>query len=100
MRIVNDLVAVRKTGRMSQEKLASAAGLTRMTVNKIETGTVDPQLSTVLALARALGLELMLVPTEMRAALEAFVRSGGRVLGQPTGASAPPSVVDQVLGRP
>ncbi len=99
MSIIDDMESVRKAGHLNQDQLAAAAGIARMTVNNIATGKVDPRLSTVEALARALGLELMVVPKEMRSTLESFVRSGGRVLGQPTGASAPPSVVDQVLGR-
>jgi hypothetical protein len=43
-------------------------------------------------LARALGLELMLVPKSLSEEVQSFVRSGGKMLGQPMGASAPPSL--------
>lgn len=68
-----------------------------MTVSRIESG-YDPKLSTVYELARALGMELMLVPQGLRTELESFVQSGGRMLAQPPGSGAPKSVV-QLLGE-
>lgn len=100
MSLLKDLVAIRQAHQLSQTALAQKAGLSRMTVNKIETGTVDPQLSTLEELARALEVELLVVPKSLRAEVAAFLQSGGRYLGQPIGAEAPPSVVDQVLKRP
>ncbi|MEO7497571.1 MAG: XRE family transcriptional regulator [Massilia sp.] len=54
-------------------------------------------MSTLLALARALGLDLMLVPASLRSDLEQFVQSGGRFLGQPAGIGTPQSLVDTLL---
>lgn len=68
-----------------------------MTVQRIEAGKIDPRLSTLLVLARTLGLDLMLVPKGLRPELENFVQSGGRLLGQPSGVGAPPSLVDVLL---
>ena len=48
-------------------------------------------------MARVLGLGLMPVPTALRPTLEDFVRAGGRLLGQPAGIEAPPSIA-QSLG--
>ena len=70
-----------------------------MTVQRLEAGTIDPRLSTVMVLARALGLDLMLVPAALRPEVEGFVQSGGRVLGQPSGVAAPPSIVDTLATR-
>jgi transcriptional regulator with XRE-family HTH domain len=42
----------------SQMKLASAAGLALMTVNKLENNNADPNWSTVIKLARALGVSV------------------------------------------
>lgn len=67
-----------------------------MAVLKIETGATDPRLSTLHELARAMGMELMLVPSVLRPDLEAFIRSGGKVLGQPAGVDAPLSMVDEL----
>jgi transcriptional regulator with XRE-family HTH domain len=92
MSLIAELSAARKAKSLTQDDVAAAAGLTRMTVQRTETGSIDPRLSTVQEIARALGLEIMLVPQALREPLQAFVRSGGRVLGQPAGAEAPPSV--------
>jgi DNA-binding XRE family transcriptional regulator len=96
MSVVDELVATRKAADRTQEDLADSAGLTRMTVQRMESKKLDPRLSTVLELARALGMDLMLVPRNLRPDLEAFMRSGGKSLGQPPGADAPPSVVDTI----
>lgn len=93
MSIVQDVENTRKAASLTQDELAQRAGVSRMTVSRIEAG-MDPRLSTLQELARAMGMELMLVPRALRPEVEGFVRSGGRVLGQPAGAGAPPSVVD------
>lgn len=67
-----------------------------MTVQQIEAGSKDPRLSTLTVLFRALGLELVVVPSELRTTVEDFIRSGGRVVAQPSGVGAPRSVIDQV----
>ena len=94
MSIVTELINARKATRLTQAELAARAGLSRMTVQRIEAGDIDPRLSTLLEMARVLGMELMMVPAELRPDVEGFLRSGGRVIGQPAGASAPQSVVD------
>jgi len=96
---VQELVRLRKAHGLNQRELAKAAGLPRATVSKLETGALDPQLSTLTAYARALCVEFRTVPPALRGELEAFVRSGGRWLGQPTGVGAPRSIVDEILGR-
>ena len=62
MSIVSQLIALRKAQRLTQAELAERAAMTRMTVQRIESTGTDPRLSTVEELAKALGLELMLVP--------------------------------------
>ncbi len=98
MSIVQDLENTRKAASLTQEELAKRAGVSRMTVSRIEAG-MDPRLSTLQELARAMGMELMLVPRALRPEVEGFLRSGGRVLGQPVGAGAPKSLVD-LLDKP
>jgi transcriptional regulator with XRE-family HTH domain len=93
MSIVTDLENARKAQGITQAALASRAGLSRMTVQRTEAG-LDPRLSTLQEMARAMGLELMLVPRVLRSEVEGFVRSGGRMVGQAPGAGAPRSVVD------
>ncbi|AJE99865.1 XRE family transcriptional regulator [Pandoraea apista] len=94
MSLMESLVVARKDAAMTQAELADRAGLSRMTVQKVESGALDPRMSTVLEMARALGLEPMLVPASLRQEVEAFLRSGGKYLAQPSGISAPPSIVE------
>jgi transcriptional regulator with XRE-family HTH domain len=93
------LQAARREAGLTQEGLATLAGLTRMTVQRLESGKLDPRFSTLQELARVLGLDIMLVPSPLRKELEGFVRSGGRVLGQSPGVDAPPSLVDVLTRR-
>lgn len=96
-KIVEELQMARKAAALTHEELAQRAGLNRMTVQRTEAGKIDPRLSTLLVLARTLGMDLMLIPTSLRPELEDFVRAGGRYLGQPSGIGAPPSLVDELL---
>jgi transcriptional regulator with XRE-family HTH domain len=50
------LKRLRVTKKMSQAALAKRAGLTREYVNKLEAGKQDPSLTTMSALAKALGV--------------------------------------------
>jgi transcriptional regulator with XRE-family HTH domain len=86
----------RRAASLTQQQLAERAGLARMAVQKLEAGSVDPKLSTLEVAARSLGMELMLVPAALRPELEAFVQSGGKLVGQPAGVAGPKSIVDVV----
>jgi len=97
--IAAELETVRKASGLTQEQLAVKAGLNRMTVQRLESGTLDPRLSTVLEMARAMGMELLLVPQSLRHEVYGFIRSGGRALAQPAGADAPASVVDVLASQ-
>ncbi|AKC70699.1 transcriptional regulator [Pandoraea oxalativorans] len=98
MSFMEPLISARKDAGLTQAELADQAGLSRMTVQKMESGALDPRMSTLLETARALGLEPMFVPAALRQEVEAFLRSGGKYLGQPSGVSAPPSIVDTLRG--
>ncbi|WP_354001624.1 helix-turn-helix transcriptional regulator [Caenimonas aquaedulcis] len=95
-----ELEGARKSSHLTQAELAQRSGVNRMTVGRIEAG-FDPRLSTVQELARAMGMEIMLVPRDLRAEVEGFVRSGGKLVAQPPGVGAPRSVVDLIeIGKP
>ncbi len=47
---------IRQAKGLSQAELAKRAGLSREYINKIEAGKYDPPLSTITALAEALGV--------------------------------------------
>ncbi|MFT3815142.1 MAG: helix-turn-helix transcriptional regulator [Acidovorax sp.] len=94
--LIPSLALARKAARLTQAELAERAGLARMTVQRLEGGSLDPRLSTLQELARTLGLDLIAVPSSLRPGLEAFIQSGGRFLAQPEGVDAPPSVVERL----
>ena len=95
--LADQLATARRAAGITQSELAKKAGLSRTTVQRIEAGAVDPSVGTLLSLARVLGLEPLLVPSWLRQETVNFIRSGGKVLGQPPGLGAPLSIVDELL---
>lgn len=53
MTTIEQLRELRRLSGLTQSELAQKAGLTRMAVQRIESNTSDPRLSTVQCLARA-----------------------------------------------
>ena len=102
--LINDLAhalqEARRAAGLSQADLAERAGVSRMTVQKLEAGAIDPRVSTIVVLVRALGLDLLLVPAALKSTMVEFLRAGGRAVGQPAGVGAPPSIVDVVTRAP
>ena len=94
--LISTLAQARKAARITQADLAARAGLSRMAVQRTETGDVDPRFSTLQEMARVLEMDLIAVPSALRAELQAFIQSGGKYLAQPEGADAPPSIVDKL----
>lgn len=80
--LITTLALTRKTVRMTQAELAERAGLSRMAVQRTETGDVDPRFSTLQEMARVLGMELIAVPTALLPQVQALL--------QPAEALAPP----------
>ena len=76
--IIEELVAARRGAKLSQRAVGQKIGLAQSHVSKIERGTVDPQLSNVLEIARALGQEILLVPRQLLPAVQALRRSFSR----------------------
>ena len=62
--------------QLSQQKLAGKLGLRQRQISDLERGTTDARLSTIQNVARALDLELMLVPRHLISAVEALQRAG------------------------
>jgi transcriptional regulator with XRE-family HTH domain len=72
--LIAALAAARHRGGLSQRALANKVGLAQSHISKIERGAVDPQISSLIEIARVLGLELSLVPTQLVPALGALIR--------------------------
>ena len=97
--LVQQLVLAREAKKFTQTTLAQESGLSRMTVVRTELEQIDPRLSTILLMARSLGLDLVLVPKELKQSLEQFIQSGGKYVGQAPGIDAPLSIVDTLLNK-
>lgn len=73
----------RTTRGLTQRALGDRVGLPQSHVSKIEQGIVDLQLSSLAELARALDLEIRLVPRPLLSAVDGVIQS----LGKPVGSS-------------
>jgi transcriptional regulator with XRE-family HTH domain len=67
-------IAARLRAGLSQRALGAKVGLAQSHISKIERSAVDPQISSLVEIARALGLELMLVPRQLVPAVQALQR--------------------------
>lgn len=65
----------RETKGLSQRDLGAVSGVPQSHISKIEKGAVDLRLSSLIELARALDLELALVPRPAVPAVQSIVRS-------------------------
>jgi transcriptional regulator with XRE-family HTH domain len=72
--IGNKLKAARTRKGLSQRELAAKTGLLQAQISKIENGASDLRASSLIALSRALDLELELIPRKALPAVEALVR--------------------------
>ena len=79
-----DLREARLAKGWSQRELGERAGLPQAHISRIESGSIDPQSSTVQELARLLDLEMLLVPRPALTAVEAVLRDvRGEVAARP-----------------
>lgn len=60
---------------LTQRALAQLTGVPQSHISKIESGAVDIRLSSLVAISRALELELELVPKQALPAVQALIRS-------------------------
>jgi transcriptional regulator with XRE-family HTH domain len=63
--LTNQLRHAREAAGLSQRALSSASGLTQSHISQIERGALEPGLASLIDIARALGLELVLVPKRL-----------------------------------
>lgn len=76
LRLSEVLRDARRGKQLSQQQLAHKLGLRQRQISDLERATTDSRLSTIQNVARALDLELMLVPRHLIAAVEALQRAG------------------------
>lgn len=72
--ILQSLRTARVSAGLSQRALSIRVGVPQSHISKIESGSTDPRLSSLVELARALDRELVLVPRNKLPAVEAIVR--------------------------
>ncbi len=82
--IAQQLKKSRENMGLSQRELSARAGVPQSHISKIESGNVDLRLSSLVAIARALELELALIPRKYVSAVNSIVGSAGsETSGQP-----------------
>ncbi len=73
--ITIELKKARVAQGLSQRMLSAKSGVPQSHLSKIEQGGVDLRISSLVAIARTLGLEFVLVPQKAMPAIETIVRS-------------------------
>lgn len=68
--VINTLQEARTAAGLSQRALSEKAGLSQSHISQIESGTLEPGLSKLIQMARALDLEFVLVPRRMVPAIK------------------------------
>ena len=72
--IARALKTARETKKLRQRELGRKAGVPQGHISRIENGAVDLRVSSLIALARVLDLELKLVPRKSLPAVKSLVR--------------------------
>jgi transcriptional regulator with XRE-family HTH domain len=73
--LITQIRKARQTQHVSQRALSARTNITQSHISLIEKGEVEPGLSSVIELARALELELVLVPKKLLPAIQGMLRS-------------------------
>ncbi|WP_317152296.1 helix-turn-helix domain-containing protein [Sphingopyxis indica] len=71
--IGDQLRRARQAARLTQEQVADLAGISRPRYRDIETGAAAARATTLINIARAVGLEMMLVPQAVAPAVAALL---------------------------
>ncbi|UXN75818.1 helix-turn-helix transcriptional regulator (plasmid) [Devosia sp. A8/3-2] len=73
--LVSQVREVREASGLSQRALSERTGQTQSHISQIESGKMEPWLSSFIDMARALDLELVLVPKKLVPSVAALMRS-------------------------
>ncbi len=71
------LRAARLAKGLTQRALSALSGVPQAHISKIESNAVDLRLSSLIALANALGVEVHLLPRKLVPAMKSLIRSAG-----------------------
>lgn len=82
--ISNSLKMAREVKGLSQRALADLSGVPQSHISKIESGGVDLRISSLVEIARALDMELKLVPRKGLSAVNSIIRSTQFTATMPT----------------
>jgi transcriptional regulator with XRE-family HTH domain len=72
--LTHQLRHARESAGLSQRALSVACGLTQSHISQIERGALEPGLARLIDIARALELELVLVPKKLLPVIDSLVR--------------------------
>jgi transcriptional regulator with XRE-family HTH domain len=72
--LIREVRGQRVKAALSQRALAARSGLTQAHISQIETGRLEPGLSSFIQVARALDLEVVLVPKKLLPAVQGILR--------------------------
>lgn len=73
MALSDDILLLRKKSQLTQGEVAEKAGISQGDLSNIEQGKTDSRLSTLTALASALGATVMLIPNEHRLTVHSMI---------------------------
>lgn len=79
--ILESLREARVRKGVSQRELSARSGVPQSHISKIESGSVDLRISSLIALARVLDLELLVAPKKSVPAIKSIIRSGQGING-------------------
>jgi len=79
--IVQSLIQARKAKALSQKALAQKLGMKQSQISDLENGKRDVRSTTLIEVARALGLEVILVPRELLPVVS-YITDGNRASSQ------------------
>ena len=65
--IIGEIIKARQSQGLSQKRLESVSGVKQPIIARLEKGTTDPRLSTLIKILSALGLGLQIVPLPTKA---------------------------------
>lgn len=76
--LTDALRAARESKALSQRAFSATLGIPQGRLSKIETGATDLRTSSLLELARALDLDVMLVPRQLVPAIKSLINQSGK----------------------